>query len=229
MVIIMIKAIYKITNLVNNKMYIGQTIHPDRRWTEHKQKARHGQDKFPIHLAINKYGEENFLFEIIEWTENYNEEEKRLIKELNTLSPNGYNLGKGGENHVMYGEDNPKNKVKNNNVLLIIQDLKDNKMTDRDIAMKYGLTDKIIADINHGYSHKIEGEKYPIRIKRGSQKLTLEQVKEIKDLLETSLISYSELGKIYGVTKQSIYSINYGQTFNESDRSYPIRAIHRKN
>ena len=68
----------------------------------------------------------------------------------------------------MYGEDNPKNKVKNNDVLLIIQDLKDNKMTDRDIAIKYSLTDKIIADINHGYSHKIEGEKYPIRIKRGS-------------------------------------------------------------
>ena len=228
MVIIMIKAIYKITNLVNNKMYIGQTIHPDRRWTEHKQKARHGQDKFPIHLAINKYGEENFLFEIIEWTENYNEEEKRLIKELNTLSPNGYNLGEGGENHVMYGEDNPKNKVKNNDVLLIIQDLKNNKMTDRDIAIKYGLTDKIIADINHGYSHKQDNETYPIRIRHGSQKLTIEQVNEIKLLLETTLISYSELANKYNVSKPTIASINKGQTFKE-ERKYPIRSKHRVN
>ena len=224
----MIKAIYKIINLVNNKMYIGQTIHPDRRWTEHKQKARHGQDKFPIHLAINKYGEENFLFEIIEWTENYNEEEKRLIKELNTLSPNGYNLGEGGENHVMYGEDNPKNKVKNNDVLLIIQDLKDNKMTDRDIAIKYDLTDKIIADINHGYSHKQDNETYPIRIRHGSQKLTIEQVNEIKVLLETTLISYSELANKYNVSKPTIASINKGQTFKE-DRKYPIRSKHRVN
>ena len=68
----------------------------------------------------------------------------------------------------MYGEDNPKNKVKNNDVLLIIQDLKDNKMTDRDIAIKYDLTDKIIADINHGYSHKQDNETYPIRIRHGS-------------------------------------------------------------
>lgn len=228
MVIIMIKAIYKITNLVNNKIYIGQTIHPDRRWTEHKQKARHGQDKFPIHLAINKYGEENFLFEIIEWTENYNEEEKRLIKELNTLSPNGYNLGEGGENHVMYGEDNPKNKVKNNDILLIIQDLKENKMTDRDIAIKYGLTDKIIADINHGYSHKQDDETYPIRIRHGSQKLTIEQVNEIKFLLETTLISYSELANKYNVSKPTIASINKGQTFKEK-REYPIRSKHRVN
>ena len=34
--------IYIVTCLINNKIYIGQTIHPERRWTEHKQKARHG-------------------------------------------------------------------------------------------------------------------------------------------------------------------------------------------
>ena len=174
------KAIYKITNLLNGKVYIGQTIHPERRWTEHKQKVRHGQEKFPIHLAIEKYGEENFSFEILEWTDDYDNEERRLIKEYNSISPNGYNIGEGGENYVMYGEDNPRNIVKNDDVPLIIQDLKDNKMTDRAIAAKYGLTSKIIADINHGYSHKIEGEEYPIRIKKGSQKLTIEQIKEIK-------------------------------------------------
>lgn len=222
------KAIYKITNLLNGKIYIGQTIHPERRWIEHKQKARHGQEKFPVHLAIEKYGEENFSFEVIEWTEDYDNEERRLIKNYNSITPNGYNIGVGGENHVMYGEDNPRNIVKNSDILLIIQDLKDNKMTDRAIAIKYGLTDKIIADINHGYSHKIEGEYYPIRIKRGRQKLTLEQVKAIKELLENSLISYAELGEIYGVTKQTIYSINTGKTFKEK-REYPIRSIHRKN
>lgn len=222
------KAIYKITNLLNGKIYIGQTIHPERRWIEHKQKARHEQEKFPIHLAIEKYGEENFSFEVIEWTEDYDNEERRLIKEYNSIAPNGYNIGAGGENHVMYGEDNPRNVVKNSDVLLIIQDLKNNKMTDKAIAIKYGLTDKIIADINHGYSHKIEGENYPIRIKRGRQKLTLEQVKAIKKSLENSLISYAELGEIYGVTKQTIYSINTGKTFKEK-REYPIRSTHRKN
>lgn len=222
------KAIYKITNLINNKVYIGQTIHPERRWTEHKQKAKHGQDKFPIHLAINKYGEENFTFEIIEWTEDFNNEEKRLIKELNTICPNGYNIGEGGENYVMYGEDNPRNITPNNVIPLIIQDLKENKLSDRQIAKKYNLTDKIIADINHGYSHRQENEKYPIRIKKGLQKLTLEQVNDIKKILETSMVSYQELANMYNVSKGTIANINKGLTFKE-DRIYPIRSIHRKN
>lgn len=223
------KAIYKITNLINNKIYIGQTVHPERRWTEHKQKARHGQDKFPIHLAINKYGENNFSFEIIEWTDDYNNEEKRLIRELNTICPNGYNVSEGGENHVMLGEDNPRNITPNDIIPLIIKDLKENKLTDREIAKKYNLTDKIIADINHGYTHKQENESYPIRKRRGSQKLTEQQVNEIKYALETSLTSYKELGEKYGVAKQTIGSINQGKTFYEPDRNYPIRAKHRKN
>jgi group I intron endonuclease len=160
------KAIYKITNLINGKVYIGQSIHPERRWIEHKQRARHGKEKSAIHLAIEKYGEENFSFEILKWSENYNKEEIDMIKKYNSLIPNGYNITEGGENCcVLRGEDNPRNTVPNNIISLIIQDLKNNKLTDRAIAKKYNLTDKIIADINHGYSHKQENENYPIRKK----------------------------------------------------------------
>ena len=35
--------------------------------------------------------------EVLEWTENYNEREIALIREYNTLVPNGYNIAKGGE------------------------------------------------------------------------------------------------------------------------------------
>lgn len=147
---------------------------------------------------------------------------------MNTISPNGYNISEGGKNPVLYGEDHPRNKVKNIDIALIIQDLKENKLTDRAIAKKYNLTDKIIADINHGYTHKQENENYPIRVKRGSQKLTIEQVSEIKEILSTTLMSYQEIGNLYGVSKSSIYSINKGDTFKE-DRNYPIRSTHRKN
>lgn len=128
----------------------------------------------------------------------------------------------------MYGEDNPRNITPNSIIPLIIQDLKENKLSDRQIAKKYNLTDKIIADINHGYSHRQENEKYPIRIKKGLQKLTLEQVNEIKKTLETSMISYQELANMYNVSKGTIANINKGLTFKE-DRIYPIRSIHRKN
>lgn len=165
----MIKAIYKITNLLNNKIYVGQSIHPEKRWKEHQQHAKACDDNYPIHLAINKYGANNFSFEILEWTEDYDNEEARLIQEYNSLVPNGYNLIEGGHSPIMIGEGHPRNSISNQVVLEIINALKENKLSDRELAIKYNTTDKIIADINHGYSHKIEEENYPIRIKKGRQ------------------------------------------------------------
>lgn len=219
----MIKALYKITNLINNKIYIGQTVHPEKRWWEHRQRAKTHYDDYPIHLAISKYGEDNFTFEVLEWTDDYDNRERELIKEYNSLSPNGYNLIDGGPSPIMYGEDHPRNKVKNNDVPLIIQDLKNNKLSDREIAIKYNLTDKIIADINHGYTHKIEGESYPIRIKKGQQKLTETQAEEIKHLLKTTNLSYQVIANKYNVTKGNIYQINRGTNFYRDKDEYPIR------
>lgn len=217
------KAIYKITNLQNNKIYIGQTIHPDKRWWEHCQRARTHTDQYPIHLAISKYGPDNFKMEILEWTEDFDEREKYWIKTLNTLVPNGYNVVERGPSPILKGEAHPRNFVKDKDLPLIIQDLKENKLTDRTIAKKYNLTDKIIADINHGYSHVIEGEKYPIRIKKGSQKLTEEQANEIKNLLRTTKLSYQAIADIYHVTKGNIYQINKGMSFKRDKDTYPIR------
>ena len=209
----MIKALYKITNLINNKVYIGQTVHPEKRWWEHCNKAKTGYDNYPIHLAINKYGKENFCFEILEWSDDYDNRERELIEQFNSLSPNGYNLIAGGPSPIMYGD-----------LYLIIQDLKDNILSDREIAIKYNLTDKIIADINHGYTHVVEGETYPLRIKKGRQKLTEEQANEIKELLKTTNLSYQTIANRYNVTKGNIYQINRGTNFYREKDSYPIRS-----
>lgn len=219
----MIKAIYKITNKINQKIYIGQSLHPEKRWWEHCQRAITQTDSYPIHLAIFKYGKENFSFEILEWTENYDIREKELIKEFNSLSPNGYNLIEGGHSPIMIGEQHPRNTVKDEILLKIVKDLKNNIKTDKQIAKEYNLTDKIIADINHGYSHNIPGIIYPIRNRHGSQKLTEEQVKEIKNKLKNTNLSYSKIGEQYGVSKGTIYHINTGRTFKENVE-YPIRS-----
>jgi predicted GIY-YIG superfamily endonuclease len=71
---IMKKAIYKIENLINGKKYIGQSVNPNYRFSQHK----FGDSA--ISKAIKKYGESNFSFEILEWTEDYNERERFYIQ-----------------------------------------------------------------------------------------------------------------------------------------------------
>lgn len=71
----MLKSIYKITNKLNGKIYIGQSINPFKRFKQHCYNTQ--IYKSLINEAINKYGKENFLFEILESDiENYNEREK---------------------------------------------------------------------------------------------------------------------------------------------------------
>lgn len=219
----MIKAIYKITNLLNGKIYIGQSVHPSKRWVEHKSRANTLYDNCPIHLAIHKYGEKNFDFQILEWTEDYDRREQELIAQYNSLVPNGYNLALGGNSLTLIGELHPRNTLTNETVRNIILALKQNKLSDREIAKQFNTTDKIVADINHGYSHKQLNENYPIRCKRGRQKLTETQVNEIKELLLSSTLSFTEIGQLYGTSKTNISQINCGRSFKRDNTEYPIR------
>lgn len=57
-------GIYKITNTVNNKKYIGQSINIIDRWREHRQRASNGTEY--LYQAIRKYGIQNFVFEVLE-------------------------------------------------------------------------------------------------------------------------------------------------------------------
>jgi group I intron endonuclease len=95
-------SIYKITNKLNNKPYFGQTRQsPNRRWSQHKQAAKNG-GKMILYNAIRLHGIENFTFEVIyecETLEELNAKEIEYISINNSLTPNGYNAGKGGDNY----------------------------------------------------------------------------------------------------------------------------------
>jgi group I intron endonuclease len=61
------RGIYKISNEINGKVYIGQAINIKRRWREHKENLRKNTHKNQhLQNSWNKYGESNFKFEIIE-------------------------------------------------------------------------------------------------------------------------------------------------------------------
>lgn len=93
--------IYKITNLTNNKEYVGQTTklpHKRLKFYFFKSQTKHSL----ISKSIQKYGKENHKFEIIDVArdlETLNKLEIKYIDKFETLHPKGYNLHTGGNNH----------------------------------------------------------------------------------------------------------------------------------
>ena len=133
-------VIYKITNLIDGKIYVGQTNRTlEQRWREHC--ANNSRCRY-LHAAILKYGKENFRVEQIDVAldrDEANRKESFYIKRFNSLAPNGYNLNSGGgvgrtvsnatcrklsENHAdvsgernpMYGKSRPEVGLRNANL-----------------------------------------------------------------------------------------------------------------
>ena len=98
-------AIYKATNILNGKMYIGQSIHPERRFTEH----RRGSKSKILSAAIKKHGKENFEFKILCWCpdKTYADMVEVKLIEAHDTRRVGYNICVGGEG-LGSGADHPK-------------------------------------------------------------------------------------------------------------------------
>ena len=101
-------GIYCVTNKVNNKIYIGQSIDIERRWDQHK----YGKGNLILRNAIKKYGLYNFTFEILEEVDTFNKNSDSIINELIDLEQkwfdkyepyerdNGYNIQKTSKPNI---------------------------------------------------------------------------------------------------------------------------------
>ena len=99
--------IYKITNLVNNKMYIGKTVSSiSDRFSQHVYDSKHEASKgynFILHKAFRKYGVDNFKIEELEYINDntsLGDREIYWISYLGSMMPNGYNMTFGGEGSI---------------------------------------------------------------------------------------------------------------------------------
>ena len=101
--------IYCITNKINGKQYVGQTVRSaEERFREHCR-----DKKMYISKAIRKYGKENFIVETIDSAlliDDLNEKEIYWIDKFKTKKPNGYNLCNGGDNTFGFNH-RPESKI----------------------------------------------------------------------------------------------------------------------
>lgn len=147
-------GIYKITNNINNKCYIGQSRRIEKRWENHK----YSNLNYPLYRAFKKYGIQNFTFEIVEECSinDLNSKEAYWIK---YYCPE-YNQTAGGDFKIV------PQKLTENQVNEIKALLATGKYLHSDLAKKYKVHKDTIRDINVGRTWYDDTVKYPIHLSK---------------------------------------------------------------
>jgi group I intron endonuclease len=217
-------GIYKITNNINQKAYIGLSINIENRWKQH---INYNSSSL-IHLAIKKYGKENFTFEILEECEEemLPTREEYWIEFYKTHIT-GYNIVPGGNRPPIHlGENNKAHQLSDIQVDEIYRLLQTTNTSYEDIAKKYGVWASSIGRIDKGLIRAKEGISYPLRT-CFHERLD-DKADEIISLLENTKLTHSEIGAKLGVAKSTVTMINIGKHHFDPNKEYPIRKISTK-
>lgn len=153
-------GIYLVTNLINNKKYVGQSTNIGKRWIKHRNYPFNPNCKeynYSFYQAIRKYGLENFKFEVIEECDvnQLNEREIYWISYYDSFN-NGYNMTAGGNSspHFVNLNNEKLNKIR--------ELLANTNLTQKQIAEEVNISEEMVQGINTGRYWKIDIE-YPIR------------------------------------------------------------------
>lgn len=188
--------IYKITNLTNNKMYIGQTTQ------SLKERMRcHLKDyknNLPIDVDLHKLGIENFKIEQIDEAKTKNElDEKEIyyIKLYNTKYPIGYNLSDGGSTTKGYHHrQESKDKMRN---------------AKRKCGKK--ISEAYMGEGNpfYGKKHSEESKQKMSEKRKGFKHLTEEQIANLKKSHFKTKVMCIETNEIFNSIREAekIYNI----------------------
>lgn len=212
-------GIYKITNLLNGKIYIGQSIHIEKRWKEHCQNS----SKSLIGQAIQKYGKENFSFQILEeCNENQLlEKESKYILQYDSLVPKGYNI-------VLQSQSQNHSFQKYSKLILlnIIDDIENSNLSFKEISKKYDLDLSMIYYLNRGNYHTLPNKKYPLRKVRDLSKKSHKCIdcgKEIsKDAVRCMKCAHLKQQKCDHPTRDELKNLVRNKTFVEIAKIYSV-------
>lgn len=158
-------GIYKITNTVNNKVYIGQSIDIKKRWERHRIVAfnnNYPQYNCLIYKAFRKYGLDKFIFEVLEecGEEDLNRLENLYIEKYNSCNKDkGYNM-------ICADEGQGFEKLSDDEIEQICQLLKTTSISQINIAKEFNVSQAYISSINLGRCKYTDKYTYPIRPKK---------------------------------------------------------------
>lgn len=227
-----LKYIYIIRNKINDKVYVGQSVNPKERFAGHIRDGKRTDKAISaIDGAIQKYGADNFYYEIIEGpTADYNNREKYWIWFFDSIAPKGYNIMTGGEDPPIMREfDNPSCKLRPKDIPVIIELLKNPYLTLAEIGKRFNCNFRIIKKINKGEKYRLPDVVYPIRNYKKSgdpNKVLPKDIVDhiISDILYTN-ISLRQIAVKYDVKVGVVYNINKGKspTYIRENMSYPLR------
>lgn len=212
--------IYKYTNLINGKNYIGQTTSTlERRDKKHLQQIG---DNTYFHRALKKYGRENFSLVILENDIPENLLDTRecfWIEQFDSyyLHEKGYNMTKGGK----WGTSNQK--VFGKEVEEIKMQILTTKKTFQELSEEYKISLSCISDINTGRTFYDSTLEYPLRKTPSRSELNQEKVEKIIQLLLTSNYSQGKIAELTQVKEYTVGCINRGtNSWCPKNLTYPL-------
>lgn len=209
-------------------VYVGQTVNLKHRHYKHIQYDPFHMDikeyEYPLSRGIRKYGEEEYELIILEKNvpqEKLDEREKYWIKYYDTYY-HGYNQTIGGKNPVkpIFNEEK---------IDIVIEMLKDESYSYKDIIEKTGISMTHIYNINSGQRRKREGIEYPIRKSntKGTKglKFSQEENKNIQDLILQNSMTFKEIANKFNCSTTTIRDINRGKikAYLIDGYNYPLR------
>lgn len=206
-------GIYKITNKINGKSYIGQSIHIEQRWQEHLYKNTHCS---LIKYAFHKYGVDNFIFEVLEECkqEELNEKEQYWIKYFNTFE-NGYNLTLGGDGVLKYSIEAIYEDYCNTNSML---------QTSKNIGCHIGTVRRVLRE--YGINNHEQSDAKPVQ---QIEPTTLQVIKTYTSIEEAAI----EMGVTHNAIKYAADGKNksscgyYWKYQEDKDKIFQIAPINK--
>ena len=213
-------GIYKITNVVNNKSYIGKSVNIEERWQHHKTSERRRYPNKLLYKAFDKYGLNNFTFEIIEecQKQELEQKEKFWIKHYHTCvlekDGYGYNCTFGGDGFQTGGGENSATPVLTQKEVLSIQSQLLQGIPIVEISKKFPQVGyNCIYNINIGKTWHNDNFTYPLKKYSKNHKFTDIEIEAIRELYFNQSYSQKEIAQHYNCSIDTIRNILKNRTY----------------